>query len=134
MLTHRQTKLVAALLVSPTIKAACRRAKVSERAYRKWKDRAEFRDALATAQRDAWSESVGLLKGLAPLAVRRLRRLLQSSRADVQLRAALGLIDRGMKAVEADDIVRRLDALEQQLGHADGAAFLRNGTAPRLIP
>src|SRR5256885_1412808 len=78
MLTPRQARLISALLASSTIRAACRRAKVSERAYRKWKERPEFRDALVAAQRDAWAESVGLLKGLAPLAVRRLRRLLAS--------------------------------------------------------
>ena len=37
MLTPAQTRLISAILVSPTIRAACRRAKVSERAYRKWK-------------------------------------------------------------------------------------------------
>ncbi|HEY1378082.1 MAG TPA: hypothetical protein VGF55_14875 [Gemmataceae bacterium] len=88
---------------------------MSERAYRKWKDQPEFRDALAAAQRDAWAESVGLLKGLAPLAVRRLRRLLGSGREDVQLRAALGLIDRGVRAVEVEDVMRRLAALEAQV-------------------
>jgi hypothetical protein len=131
MLTPGQTKLVSALIISPTIKAACRRAKVSERAYRKWKSRPEFLEALATAQRGAWSDSVGLLKGLAPLAVRRLRRLLLSSRPDVQLRAALGLIDRGVKAIEADDIMRRLAALEEQIGHAGEPALSRNGANKR---
>jgi hypothetical protein len=119
MLTPGQIKLISAILVSPTIRAACRRAKVSERAYRKWKGSPKFQAALANAQRDAWSESVGLLKGLAPLAVRRLRQLLRSARPDVQLRAALGLIDRGVKAIEADDLLRRIAALEEQAGHID---------------
>ena len=107
---------------------------VSERAYRKWKARPESHDALVAAQRDAWSKSVGLLKGLAPLAVRRLRWLLQSSRPDVQLRAALGLIDRGVKAIEADDIVQRLDTLEEQIEHAGELACPRNCTAQRSMP
>jgi hypothetical protein len=74
------------------------------------------------------------LKGLAPLAVRRLRRLLRSSRPEVQLRAALGLIDRGVRAIEADDIGRRLDALEEHFGHAGDPAFARNGMAERILP
>ena len=90
MLTPAQTRLISAILVSPTIRIACQRAKVSERAYRKWKGSPEFQAALANAQRDAWSESVGLLKGLAPLAVRRLRQLLRSGRPEVALRAAPG--------------------------------------------
>jgi hypothetical protein len=134
MLTPRQTRLVSALLVSPTIVVACRRAKVSERAYRKWKAHPAFQEALSIAQRDAWSESVGLLKGLAPMAVQRLRHLRQSSRPDVQLRAALGLIDRGVKAIEADDLMRRLAALEDRFGHVDEPANPRNGTTERAIP
>jgi hypothetical protein len=134
ILTPSQTRLISALLISPTIKVACRRAKVSERAYRIWKDLPHFQAALAAAQRDAWSESVGLLKGLAPLAVRRLRRLLQVARPEVQLRAALGLLDRGLKAVEADDIVRRLDALEEHFQPNNDSSGLTEDAARRSTP
>jgi hypothetical protein len=134
MLTAGQTRVIVAILGSPTIKAACQQAKVSERAYRKWKTQPDFREALAAAQRDAWSESVGMLKGLAPQAVRQLGRLLRSSRPDVQIRAALGLIDRGIKAIEADDIMRRLAALERQFDYADEPTFPRNGNSDKATP
>src|SRR5262249_55951165 len=104
-------------LIAPSIRAACRRAGVADRTDRLWKDQPEFRTALAEAQREAWGQSVGALKGLGPLAVRVLRWLLRSDRDDVRLTAALELLDRGTKAVEVDDLMKRLEALEAASGN-----------------
>jgi hypothetical protein len=85
---------------------------VADRTYRAWKDQPEFRNAHAEAQRGAWVQAVGGLVALAPLAVRTLRRLLRAERDDIRLKAALGLLDRGMKMVELEDLLLRLEALE----------------------
>jgi hypothetical protein len=111
MLSPQQTRMIAALLAGRRIKDACRKAGVSPRTYRDWKGQDEFRHALADAQKAAWSEATGLLKGLAPQAVRKLRSLL-NSKDEVALRTALGLLDRGTKAVEVADVLARLDVLE----------------------
>jgi hypothetical protein len=48
--------------------------------------------------------------------------------------SAIWLIDRGVKAIEAEDIGRRLDALEEHFGPAGAPAFARNGVAARTLP
>jgi len=55
MLTPKQEHLISALLTAGTIRAACRRAGVSERAARKWAKQDEFVEALA--------EAIGQLQG-----------------------------------------------------------------------
>jgi hypothetical protein len=119
MLSPQQSRLIAALLTGRRIKDACKRACVSPRTYRLWKGQSEFQTALADAQKASWAESVGLLKGLAPLAVRRLRGLL-NSKDEVALRTALGVLDRGAKAVEVAEVLARLDVLEAAAAKRDG--------------
>jgi hypothetical protein len=113
-LTPQQSRLIAALVTGRRIKDACKKAGCSTRSYTAWRDDTEFASALQTAQRDAWARAVGSLKGLAPAAVRRLRKLLSSEREDVALKVALGLLDRGTKAVEVADLLARVEALEKK--------------------
>ena len=94
------------------MKDACRKAGVSPRTYRDWKGQPEFAEALAAARKGAWTDAAGLLRGLAPAAVRRLRILLRSQKEDVALRAAVALLDRAARAVELGDLLERVDALE----------------------
>jgi hypothetical protein len=112
MLTPKQSRLIAFLLTAPTVRAACRKAGVSERAYRAWKGRPDFRDALAAARRDALAAAVGLLHGLAAPAARALRAALRADRAGDRIRAAMAIIDRAVAGAELLDILPRLEALE----------------------
>jgi hypothetical protein len=112
MLTPKQDRLVSALLTSGTVRAACRKAKVSERAYRRWRDQPEFRAALDAARREALKEAVGRLHGLAAPACRTLRRALRAERDADAIKAALGILDRAIRGAELLDIVQRVEALE----------------------
>jgi hypothetical protein len=114
MLSPKQHKLIAALLTGGSIKAACRKAGCSPRSYSDWKTDAEFTEALSAAQRAAWEQALGGLRGLAPTAVRRLRTLLRSTKEDIVMRTAFGVIDRILKANEVD-AVQKLAELESLL-------------------
>jgi hypothetical protein len=111
MLSPEQLQLVEAIVSSGTIRAACRRVNVPERTARDWRKLPEFKEALDSARKEAFREAVGRLKGLAGAAVGTLAKMLRS-RDEVAVRAAIALLKEGTRAVELDELVARIEALE----------------------
>jgi hypothetical protein len=116
MLTPEQLLLVEAIVTSGTLRAACRKANVPERTARDWRKLSEFVKALDLARQEAFREAVGRLKGLAGKAVGTLSRKLQSDDDSVAVRAAIALLKEGVKAVELDELIVRVEALERARG------------------
>jgi len=113
MLTPKQQRVVAAVARCRTIRAACRWAKVSDRAYRKWRSASEeFRDALKAAQGAVWSDAHGDLKGLSSLAVKVIGKLLKSPDQEVRRKTACWLLEHNLKVADHIDLTERLEAVE----------------------
>jgi hypothetical protein len=113
MLTTIQETLIGHLLTARTVRAACRKAGVSERSYRDWIKTNEFRNALRDARRESLAEAVGVLTGLMAPAATTLRKALGAKRDADRIRAALGILDRALRGVEFVELADRVAELER---------------------
>lgn len=125
-LTTRQARAIIALLSEPTFQAAAKAAKVGDRTLRRWlTEDPTFKAAYRTARSLALGQATARLQATAAQAVDTLRALLGAeSRPDVRARAALGLLAAAMKAEELDNLVARVEALEQR---SNARPFLAGG-------
>jgi hypothetical protein len=114
MLTERQRRLILALVSSATIRAACRKARVAERTYRRWRDVPEFKTALDAARQEAFSEGIGILKAALPRGSRVLVRCFKAKDAADVIRAVKVAYD-VVKAADMDDMRQRVEAMEAAL-------------------
>src|SRR5262245_32430832 len=84
---------IAALLVSPSVQQAARKARVSYRQLREWlKSDETFKAAYREARQQALQHAVSQVQAAASAAVARLRRLLQSDDEGTVLQAAKAIL------------------------------------------
>src|SRR5262249_45144903 len=114
-LNRKQEALIAALLTEPTHAAAATKAGVSEATLHRWLHLPEFQAAYRAARRDVEEAAIGRLQQAAGKAVEALERNLTCGHAGNEIRAALGVLDQAVKAVELIDLAVRMDELERKL-------------------
>jgi hypothetical protein len=115
-LTVRQARALAALLAEPTLARAAHVAEVGERTLRRWKQEPIFSAALLAARHESYSQAVNLITRYAPAAAAALVKITQdaSTSAASRVSAAGMLLKLAREAIELEDIVARVEALEQQ--------------------
>jgi hypothetical protein len=111
-LSARQDLAIAALLAHPTIPAAAESIGVSESTLRRWLRDAEFKAAYRAARRQVVEQSIAALQAATTEAVATLRRNLQAKSPHAQIRAAMGILDHAVRAVDLVDVMERLEKLE----------------------
>src|SRR6266496_3274454 len=111
-LTPKQHKAVAALMSTPTISAAAAAVGVNERTIYTWLDDLAFSTAYRAARREAVQQATARLQQASSKAVDTLVLLLDSSRPSIQLGAASKILDLAAAAVDRDDLIARIEALE----------------------
>jgi hypothetical protein len=123
--------LVAALAGGATVRAASRRANLSERtAHRRLED-ADFRRRVREARTAMIRRASGRMAAGMAGAAATLRRLLDARADTVKLAAARAILELGVKLGEVAALEERLAELERQLGgRADAGATDRNGESP----
>jgi hypothetical protein len=126
-LTRKQEAAIAALLACPTIRAAAAAISVNEGTIRGWLKIPAFALAYREARRQVVEVAIARLQQLTGNAADVLGEVLDDEEADTgeKIRAAVAIIDRGVKGVETADLLARLEAMEQQLrellgGEGDG--------------
>jgi DNA-binding transcriptional MerR regulator len=102
--TARHDRAITALLTSPSIRQAASRAGVSERTLRRWIKDSLFADRLTVAQREAQDTALGQVRGLAGQAVAAIRRALVCEQPGVELRAAVEVLEMGLRLRELERI------------------------------
>ena len=117
-LTRKQELLISALLSEPTVEAAARTAGVGYRTAKRWLTLPAFQAEYRAARRRVVEFAVGQLQGLASQAVGALRRNLRGVQAADQIRAAVAVLKHATHAIEATDVLERLEALEAKMGGA----------------
>jgi hypothetical protein len=125
--TARHDAAVAALLSSPSIRSAANRSGISERTMRRWLRDPLFTDRLTVAQREAQDVALGEVRGLAGQAVAALRRSLVCEQPAVQLRAAIEVLELGLRlrALErawdptVEEIERLIARTEREIAQQD---------------
>ncbi len=121
-LNPRQRRAISALMTCPTLAAAAREAKVSERQLYRWLyDEPVFQKALRTAQDEALSSTVRNLAAMGTEAAETLRAQLSSNDATpgVKVRAGDVILSQMARLSELADLEARIAALEQGAKHGN---------------
>jgi len=105
--------VIEALLAGESQDAAARAANVGRRTVVRWLGQDAFRTELEAARVAAFAEAVGLLKGCADLAVKKLLELLKSKRDSEARRAAVEILNFAFRGIETLDFEARLEQVEK---------------------
>jgi hypothetical protein len=112
-LTRKQEAVIGALLTEPSHAAAAAKAGVGEATLHRWLRLPEFQAHYRQARRRVVEAAVGRLQQGAYRAVEALERNLACGQPAGEIRAALGILDHAVKAVEFLDLVERVEELER---------------------
>ena len=119
-LTDRQRRVIPFLLASPSLEEACRRARINKTTVYEWLKNEDFRKELK-GQRDAViSCALDSLKANIRKATETLVKHLDSSRENISIRAAESIIEFAQKALESEELERRIEALEARATQRTG--------------
>jgi hypothetical protein len=114
-LTPRQKRVIPFLLAAPSIEEGCKRAHVSKAAVYEWLKQEIFKGELKR-QRDAITErALDSLKANIAKATETLVKHLDSEHENISIRAAESIIEFAQKALEHEELERRIEALEAKL-------------------
>ena len=120
-LTHRQQLAITEILASRSLEEARRRIRVSKGTFYGWRKEPVFQAELKLQRQALVDEALERLKSGLTQAVDKLLELLQTKgQPGIQLRAAQTLLDHGLKAVELQDLVQRVEELERTVANQGG--------------
>jgi len=119
-LSRKQESAVVALLTEPTIVAAAQMVGVSEKTLDRWLADPTFAATYRAARKKVFDQAVNTLRAASTEAVQTLRDALSDVSSSIRLRAALGILDFGIKITEMTDIEERLTALERRAQDGNG--------------
>jgi phage terminase small subunit len=111
-LKQKQAAALLALIETPTMTAAARRAGVSRSALFLWMKDATFKAKLDELRAEMFDEGLGLLKASMGRAARCLAALLDSRNENTRRLAAVSILGLGIKANETMEIEARIRKLE----------------------
>ena len=119
-LTDRQRRVIPYLLSSPSTEEACRRARINKTTVYEWLKDEAFRQE-HRRQRDAVIErALDSLKANIAKATETLVKHLDSDREHISIRAAESIIEFAQKAIEHEELERRIEVLEARLAQPGG--------------
>lgn len=114
-LTRKQDQALAALLLQPTIREAAQAVGIGEATLFRWMQIPSFQEAYRQLKREAVGHAVTTLQKAATEAVDTLRTVMadKGAPASARVTAARVVLEVGIKAVELEDLVARVEELEQ---------------------
>ena len=119
-LTDRQRRVIPHLLAAPSMEEACRRARINKTTVYEWLRDDTFRQELKR-QRDAVIErALESLKASIVKASETLVKHLDSKRENISIRAAESIIEFAQKALEHEELEKRIEALKSRLMQREG--------------
>src|SRR5262245_14449558 len=135
---RKREEALAALLSTTSIEKAAQKAGLSERTLHNWLTEPEFLAAYRQARRQVVEGAVSRLQKATGAAVRCLKRNLTCGNVGAEIRAALGILDHALKAVEVMDLAQQLAELKRQVEevrqHADRHADDEGGGPAEAEP
>ncbi len=122
-LSPRQERAITCLLSEATIAAAAIKAKVSEATLRRWLKLEAFRRAYQQARQESYRESLRLLRRAANAAISVLVKVMQDTNAPktARIRAAAVILEHDRRGVVEEDLLVRVQTLEEQLNAAQSS-------------
>jgi hypothetical protein len=112
-LTNRQLKVIPHLLAASSLEEGCRNAGVNKTTVYAWLKEETFREALRRQREEVVSEAMERLKAGVNRAVAKLLGLLESEKETIQARAAEDVIEFAQRAIEHEELEKRVAALEE---------------------
>jgi len=114
---HKTDQAVAALISCGSIAEAAQVAGIGERTLYSWLADKDFQEQYRTARRAVVAQAMAQLQRVSSLAVSTLADIMSDSEAPASSRvsASKAVLELAIKAVELEDIMSRLDALEEEV-------------------
>ncbi len=121
-LTRKQEAAIAALLEAPTIASAAKAAGVSEPTLGRWLQKPGFQEYYRQAKRKVVEQAITSIQKATEAAIGVLKEIMndRSALASSRVTAARVILETAIKTVEIEDIMTKLEALEQELMHMSG--------------
>ena len=113
VLTDKQLRVIPFLLEAPSIEEGCKRAKVSKATVYGWLKEEAFREELGRQREEVVRGALETLKANVGKATETLVNLLESEKEGIRARAAEDIIEFTQKAVEQEELEKRVAALEE---------------------
>ena len=105
--------MISYLLDTPSIEEACKRAKVSKVTVYAWLKQENFRQELKRQRDELIRGALDSLKANITKATETLVKLLDSESEPIKARAAEDIIEFAQKALEHEELEKRIEALEE---------------------
>ena len=112
-LTGRQEAGILALVESGTVEGAARDSGIGRTTLHGWLKDENFRARLEAARSAAFDDGLNTLKAAASRAARRLIEMLDDPNRPLRFRAAVSVLEIGMRAHAEGDIEARISRLEE---------------------
>jgi hypothetical protein len=119
-LTDRQRRVIAHLLASSSTEEACRRARINKSTLYGWLKYETFRRELKRQRDEVIERALDCLKANIAKASETLIKHLDSKRESISIRAAERIIEFTQKALQDEELERRIKALEERLMQQGG--------------
>ena len=114
-LTARQTRVIPYLLGAPSLEEGCKRAGVSKVTVYDWLKQENFRQELKRQRDEMIERALDSLKANIAKATETLVKHLDSKRENISIRAAESIIEFAQKAIEFENLEKRIGALEERI-------------------
>ncbi len=114
-LTTKQRLAIPFLLAAPSIEDGCKLAHVSKATVYAWLKKDNFRVELKRQRDEVIGQALDSLKANIAKATKTLVKHLDSRHDNISIRAAENIIEFAQKALEHEELERRLEALEAKL-------------------
>ena len=119
-LTARQIRVIPYLLEAPSIEQGCKRAKVSKVTVYEWFKNEKFNHELKRQRAEMIERALDSLKAGIAKASETLVKHLDSEHENISIRAAESIIEFTQKALEHEDLEKRIEALEESIKQKEG--------------
>lgn len=114
-LSRKQQQAISALLTHSTIKAAAKATGIANTTMWRWLQLPQFQAEYRAARRQVVELAIARLQHATGTAVAALTKNLTCGQPSVEVRAALGILDQAIKAVEIFELEGRLIAIEERI-------------------
>jgi len=114
-LSGRQLRVIPYLLAAPSIEEGCKRARVSKGAVYEWLKDDTFKNELRRQRGQLTTIALDTLKAGIAKATVTLVNHLDSEHESISIRAAESIIEFAQKALEHENLEKRIEALEERI-------------------
>src|SRR5215467_2074745 len=114
-LTHKQELTISALLTCDALSTAASQAGIAEATLYRWLKEETFQDVYREARRQLVQQSIAQVQRATGEAVETLREVMHDplAAASARVAAARAILDTAFRGIEAEDMLARIEALEQ---------------------